>query len=151
MSTINIRQAVLSDIDAIVPLFSAYREFYGRAADLAGARNFLLQRFNHGESVLFIAEAAGVAVAFTQLYPSFSSVSLARTFLLNDLYVQPQYRRKGVASKLLAAAVEYCRALGAVRLTLSTATGNESAQALYASAGWKRDDKFYVYHLVVQP
>lgn len=151
MCNISVRQAVLSDIDAIVPLFSAYREFYGRAADLVGVRSFLLERFEHGESVLLVAEAGGVVVGFTQLYPSFSSVSLARTFLLNDLYVQPQHRRKGVASKLLAAAVDFCRALGAVRLTLSTATGNESAQALYAAAGWKRDEKFYVYHLVVQP
>jgi hypothetical protein len=55
MSNITVRQAVLADLEALVPLFDGYRQFYGRPNDTSAAREFLLARFNHGESVLFIA------------------------------------------------------------------------------------------------
>lgn len=149
MSNIAVRQAVLSDLEALVPLFDGYRQFYGRPSDIPAAREFLLARFNHGESVLFIAHEDNTPVGFTQLYPSFSSVSLARVFVLNDLFVHEQARRKGAASKLMTAAIEFAKSLGAVRVSLSTATANETAQALYQSAGCKRDEQFFVYHLAI--
>lgn len=149
MSTITVRQAVLSDLEMLAPLFDGYRQFYGRETDVHAAREFLLARFNHGESVLFIAFDNSAPVGFAQLYPSFSSVSLARTFVLNDLFVHEHARRNGVASKLMSAAVEFAGALGAVRLSLSTATSNETAQALYQSTGWKRDEQFFVYHFAI--
>ena len=70
-------------------------------------------------------------------------------FVLNDLFVREQARRKGVASKLMSAAADYAKSLGAVRLMLSTATDYEAAQALYRSAGWKRDEQFFVYQLAL--
>lgn len=150
MSNITVRQAGLSDLEALVPLFDGYRRFYGCPSDISAAREFLLARFNHGESILFIAHEDDAPVGFTQLYPSFSSVSLARVFVLNDLFVHKQARRKGIASKLVSAALESASALGAVRVSLSTATTNEAAQALYRSAGWKRDERFYVYHFATR-
>ncbi len=149
MNTITVRQAVLSDLEALAPLFDSYRQFYGRACDLPAATSFLSDRFNHNESVLFIAHEGYKAVGFTQLYPSFSSVSLARIFVLNDLFVDESARRKGVASKLMTAAVEYASSLGAIRVSLSTAITNEAAQTLYQSAGWQRDEQFLVYHFTV--
>jgi GNAT superfamily N-acetyltransferase len=149
MNNITIRQAVVSDIDALAPLFDSYRQFYGRESDIRAAREFLLARFNHGESVVFIAHDANVPIGFAQLYPSFSSVSLARTFVLNDLFVRESSRRKGAASLLLAAAVEFGKSLAAARLSLSTAVSNETAQALYQSAGWRRDEQFFVYHYAI--
>lgn len=149
MSNISLRQAALSDLDELVPLFDAYRQFYGRASDVDAVRAFLLARFNHGESVLFLAREDHVAIGFAQLYPSFSSVSLARTFILNDLFVAPQARRKGVGSKLLAAAVEFAQTVAAVRISLSTATTNDTAQALYQAAGWTRDEQFVVYQFTL--
>ena len=148
--SIQTRQACVADIALLVPLFDAYRVFYGKSSDVALARSFLLERFQHNQSVLFIAlQTNGAAVGFTQLYPSFSSVSAARTFILNDLYVVPEARRSGVAVKLLEAAANYGRAVGAVRLSLSTAMDNETAQALYVSQGWVRDTKFYAFNLLL--
>lgn len=73
MTSIIVRQAVLSDLAALAVLFDGYRQFYGRPSDVDAAKEFLAARFNHGESVLFIAFEDGVPVGFTQLYPSFSS------------------------------------------------------------------------------
>ena len=144
-----IRQATIHDVEQLVPLFDGYRQFYGRESDLRAAREFLLARFNNDESTVFIAHEGERAIGFTQLYPSFSSISLARIFILNDLFVHEEARRKGVASALMAAAVKFATALGAARLSLSTATSNDAAQALYQSAGWKRDDQFLVYDLEI--
>lgn len=148
---IQIRQAVLSDLESIAFLFDAYRQFYGRSSDITGARVFLLERFNHGESVIFIAFLGADPVGFTQLYPSFSSVSLARIFILNDLFVSPDVRKKGVAKKLMHAASEFAKSLGAVRMSLSTSVSNQTAQALYESIGWEKDEQFYHYHFATTP
>jgi len=150
MRTITVRQATLADLDALIPLFDGYRQFYGRPADSIAAREFICARFNHGESVLFIAHDDENPIGFSQLYPSFSSVSLARVFVLNDLFVHEKARRNGVGTKLIAAATDFAKTVGAIRLTLSTATTNAVAQSVYAAAGWKRDEQFRVYHLALQ-
>ena len=148
MTHIVARQAIFSELDAVVPLFDAYRQFYNQASDLPGARAFLRDKFNHGESVIFLAWEGSTPVGFTQLFPSFSSVSMARTFVLNDLFVAPSHRRQGVGALLLDAAVAHGRALGAVRLSLTTNIANVTAQATYEARGWQRDQAFYAYHFV---
>jgi GNAT superfamily N-acetyltransferase len=151
MTGVTVRQAALADLDALAPLFDGYRQFYGQSSDLPGARKFLLERFERGESVIFIAEMGDSAIGFTQLYPSFSSVSMARIFILNDLFVAPHGRGHGAGKGLLNAAAQYARSVGAVRLTLATAVTNVPAQTLYESAGWQRDEEFYVYNLPTRP
>jgi ribosomal protein S18 acetylase RimI-like enzyme len=148
ITNIQTRLASVADLDLIAPLFDAYRAFYGEASDLARARAFLLERFQHSQSILFIATHNNdVAIGFTQLYPSFSSVSVARIFILNDLYVTPAARRSGAAARLLKTAANYGRAVGAKQLVLSTAVSNEPAQALYVAEGWIRENSFYEYSL----
>ena len=142
-----VRQATVADIDHLVPLFDGYRQFYRQASEQDRIRRFLLDRFEHNQSVIFLAEVGGVAVGFTQLYPSFSSGALARIYVLNDLFVDPSARRVGVGAALLGAAADYGRRLGALRLVLSTELTNTSAQALYEKLGWKRHTDFYTYLL----
>jgi ribosomal protein S18 acetylase RimI-like enzyme len=145
MKTLNVRRAHSSDLEALARLFDDYRQFYGCSSDVPAARKYLLERFTNEESVLFIALEGERSVGFAQLYPSFSSLSLARIFILNDLYVSPEGRRKGVGTQLLHAVDQYAKERGAVRLTLSTAATNLPAQALYRSEGWKKDEQFVVY------
>lgn len=148
--TTTIRQATVHDLDAVVPLFDAYRQFYRQPADPERARWFLAQRFAHHESVILLAlDESGDAVGFTQLYPLFSSISATRKYLLNDLYVVPAARRTGAARQLVVAAAEFARANGAASLSLSTAVDNLAAQALYESLGWTRDEGFYEYNLAL--
>jgi GNAT superfamily N-acetyltransferase len=142
-----VRQADLTDLDMLVPLFDAYRQFYGRPGNLEGARRFLLERFERRESVIFLALQGDKAIGFTQLYPSFSSGAMARIFILNDLFVIPEGRRQGAGSALLQAASAYARRMGAIRLSLSTEISNTAAQSLYEMRGWKRDTVFCAYQL----
>lgn len=134
-----IRQATLCDLEQVVPLFAAYRQSYGKSSDSEQARSFLQSRISNQESIIFVAlDAHDQGVGFTQLYPSFSSVRLARIYILNDLFVYPTVRRLGIATQLLASAATYARAAGAARLSLSTAITNKTAQALYERCGWQR-------------
>jgi len=146
MSEITVRQAVLADLDQLAVLFDQYRQFQGQPTDLAAARDFLRARFDHGESVVFLAWEGAQPVGFAQLYPSFSSVSLKRVFILNDLLVAEAGRRKHVATHLLAAVEAYAWSLNAARVTLNVARSNVTAQALYAASGWQQDEQFFMYH-----
>ncbi|HEY8615817.1 GNAT family N-acetyltransferase [Phenylobacterium sp.] len=147
--TVEIRHASIADLDAVTPLFDGYRQFYGQPSDLAVARDFLQDRFRHMDSAILLAVADGQPAGFTQLYPSFTSVGCARIFVLNDLFVAPAHRGKDVGGRLLDAAAEFGRRMGAVRLTLSTAVDNHTAQSVYAHKGWARSDAFLTYNLAL--
>ncbi|NGZ10273.1 MAG: GNAT family N-acetyltransferase [Nitrospira sp. LK70] len=142
-----VRQASIQDVDRLGPLFDAYRQFYGQQADQIVARQFLNDRLTRNESVVLVAEnGGGAAVGFVQLYPTFSSILAAPMYLLSDLFVIPEARRRGVGTRLLASAAETARTAGAVRLELATAITNRSAQRLYEAMEWQRDE-FYLYGL----
>ena len=148
MVDIRIVRAERKDLDDLVPLFDGYRQFYGQRSDLAAARAFLRDRIERDESVIYLAytkprEAAG----FTQLYPSFSSISLRPLWILNDLYVRSDVRRGGVGRALLERARQHAIETAAKGLVLSTGVTNKAAQTLYESCGWQRDDEFFQYHL----
>src|ERR1051326_3586749 len=96
-----VRQATVSDLEELVPLFNGYRQFYRQASEPDRIRKFLLDRFEHNQSIIFIAVKEGRAIGFTQLYPSFSSAALARIFILNDLFVDPGVRHIGAGAALL--------------------------------------------------
>ena len=102
---IGVRQASPEDVDRLAPLFDAYRQFYERPADLALAHEFLAQRLTRGESTIFVQED-GELLGFVQLYPLFSSTALVpgRLWLLNDLFVVPAARGRGVGRQLMARA-----------------------------------------------
>ena len=146
VSSISVRQAVFSDLEALAKLFNQYRVFQGKASDLQAAAAFLQARFDHGESVVFLASEGATPLGFAQLYPIYSSTALARVFILNDLFVQEDGRRKGVGSQLLSAVESYAWSHGAARVTLNVAIENTSGQALYEAQGWSKDAQFFMYH-----
>lgn len=144
---VSTRLATLDDLDALTPLFADYRAFYAQPHDLDTARTFLHARLLRGESTVILAHLDGTPAGFTQLYPLFSSVRAARTFLLNDLFVAAHARRHGVAQALLSAAAAFGRAEGAIRLELETMPDNHAAQALYRTEGWVQYDETLRFQL----
>ena len=134
-----ISRAGPADLDALATLFDAYRTFYGQTPDLPLARQWLRERLRFGESVMLVAKRGGTVVGFVQLYPMFSSVRTARTWILNDLYVDAGARRRGVARALLDASAAFARGDGAAGISLETTQDNAAARALYRAAGWNED------------
>ena len=147
-----IHQATVADLDLVAPLFDAYRQFYRLAPDLAVAHAFIAERLRQGDSVIFIASEGLVPLGFVQLYPVFSSTTArpGRLWLLNDLYVAATARGKGAGRALMERAREHAIATEAVGLFLQTARDNSTAQRLYESLGYRRDDHFLVYELSVR-
>jgi N-acetylglutamate synthase-like GNAT family acetyltransferase len=144
-----VRRATVDDVDMVAPLFDAYRQFYDQPADLPASRAFLRDRLSRDESVVLVAEDAGIPVGFTQLYPMFSSVSLGPIYVLNDLFVAPNARQRGVGAQLLGAARALGGKEGAHYLELSTAVDNP-AQRLYEDCDWVLDREFLHYELLLR-
>jgi len=139
--------ASVEHLEALCLLFDQYRVFYQQASDLDAARLFLKKRFEDRDSIIFAASEHDQIVGFTQLYPSFSSVSLKRVWILNDLFVAFPHRMKGVARLLMATAKQYAQETGAIRIILSTQQSNHAAQALYDSLGYEKEEVFHHYSL----
>jgi GNAT superfamily N-acetyltransferase len=142
--SIEIKKAGAEDVSLVAALFDAYRVFYKQHSNVTAAVNFLQDRLNKNESVIFIAFADDAAVGFCQLYPIFSSVGLQRTWLLNDLYVNENARGQGIASALLQKAKEWGTETHSRGLLLQTNADNTTAQKVYEKNGWvKLNDFFY--------
>jgi ribosomal protein S18 acetylase RimI-like enzyme len=144
---LEVTRASITDLDALAPLFDGYRVFYQQPSDPPRARAFMEERLRNDDSVIFLARDTDTrdALGFTQLYASFSSVSTARIWILNDLFVSPTARTRGVGRALMDRATAHARESGAIRLELSTAKTNHTAQRLYEAIGYKRDEVFYRY------
>lgn len=136
-----ITRAGIQEVEELTPLFDGYRVFYKQESDLEGAKKFLLERLSRDESVIFIAKHStkNSLLGFVQLYPTFSSVRMRRKWILNDLFVAEEFRRKGAGLALMKTAESFAREGGAVCLILDTARNNAIAQNLYESMGYKKD------------
>jgi ribosomal protein S18 acetylase RimI-like enzyme len=144
-------RAVAADVDDVASLLDAYRQFYGQAPDAHAACAFIDARVRRSESIIFLSRdnASGAALGFTQLYPAFSSVAARRIWILNDLFVAPDARRRGVARALMQAARAFATEAGAIRLVLETAEDNHSAQKLYEALGYVRESGTRHYTLTL--
>jgi len=126
--------------------FDKYRVFYHQPSDIALARQFLQQRLSNNESVIFAAvdnqNGEAIPAGFTQLYPLYSSVRVQKNWVLNDLYVEADYRNQGVGRKLIEAAIHFAKGEGATYIQLETMPDNITAQRLYESIGFEQYNPF---------
>lgn len=141
MSTV--RTAALADLDDVTALFCAYLEFYGVQREPADAREFLRERMASGESLVLLARTPeGAPAGFAQVYFTFSSLSLARVWTFNDLYVDAAARGLGLGRALVREVCRRAAEAGALRVQGETAVDNHTAQALYADEGFEVDEGF---------
>lgn len=140
-----IRISTIEDIEQLAVLFDEYRQFYAQQSNIEKAKNFLSDRMNNNESVIFVAENENKLVGFIQMYPTFSSVSMKRDIIMNDLYVFPSHRKKGLGKALLEAAKKFCSDNHCKGLWVETAVDNP-ARNIYEKLGWEKDVSFVHYY-----
>lgn len=141
-----VRRATLEDLNQLAVLFDEYRQFYGASSNLKQSYNFLKQRFENKESVIFIHVKDDVFTGFVLLYLGFSSVACSNYYILDDVYVTPIYRRQGSARQLIDTAILFARHESALRISLETQKTNVESQRLYESMGFIQDDAFLTYY-----
>lgn len=141
----SIRQATINDVAAVAVLFNQYRIFYRKQSDVDGAIAFLVARIQNNESVIFVAERDGEMLGFTQLYPLFSSTNMKRLWLLNDLFVDENYRGQGISVQLIERAKRLCQETNAHGMMLETAKTNTIGNHLYPRAGFNLDAQHNYY------
>ena len=143
---IKIQQATLHHLGPLALLFDQYRVFYKKGSDVASATNFLRERIEKNESVIFVSfDDAHVMTGFTQLYPLFSSTRMKQLWLLNDLFVEERFRGKGFSIALIEKAKEWCYQTGACGLLLETAKSNTIGNNLYPRTGFVLDEDHNYY------
>ena len=141
-------KATADELPLLAPLFDLYRQFYHQRPNPEGGLSFLRDRISRNESVLFLAlDNQNNGLGFTQLYPSFSSVSMKRLWILNDLFVAEDARHQGVAEALIRRCEAYGRETNSKGLVLETATDNIPAQTLYRKLGWNKEEEFDRYYI----
>jgi ribosomal protein S18 acetylase RimI-like enzyme len=158
-SNISIQLASSRDISHVVHLFNAYRAFYGEAPDEARALTFIRDRialasaqppgqFSVAQYFLaWIDSGEGrQAIGFMHLMPSTNTLAMRPIWFLEDLYVEPSARRKGIATAFLKHAEEFAQKTGAERLTLATAHDNATAQSVYRKLGYVREEHLWTFH-----
>lgn len=146
-AAVQVQRAGFSQLDEVTPLFEDYLRFYGKSVASVDARRFIADRLENQDSVILVAMFEQRLQAFAQLFPSFASLSLAPSWILNDLYVAQAARGHGIGKALMQAARDLAVGSGAAEIFLQTARENSSARCLYEQLGYQRDDDFLVYTL----
>ena len=141
-----VRRATVEDLKPLAILFDEYRQFYGASSDLQRSFQFLKQRFENEESVIFIHVKDDVLTGFILLYLGFSSVACSTYYILDDVYVTPTYRRQGSAKQLIDTAILFAQHQNAQRISLQTQKNNYQSHELYEQMGFVKDNEFQAYH-----
>lgn len=144
---LNLFQATPPFLEPASALFDLYRQFYGQPSDMEGARRFIGERLEKGDSAIFLAYSGDYPVGFFQLYPSFTSAWMQRVWILNDIYVVESARKGGLGRMLMKRAIAYAKETGAKRITLNTAKDNLPAQKFYEATGFRQETVFWSYTL----
>jgi ribosomal protein S18 acetylase RimI-like enzyme len=143
-----IQKATINELDSVSELFDLYRVFYEQPSNLEAAKDFIRNRMVNEESVIFLAQEGDISLGFVQLYPSFSSVSMKRSWVLNDLYVKKEARGKGVGEGLMQAALRFAEETGAKGVLLETGKENTTAQSLYEKIGFIKETNYFYYYTI---
>jgi GNAT superfamily N-acetyltransferase len=130
-----------ASVTRLLPLMRGYCDFYSvqpsDAALLAMSRALIADPVHEG--VQLLATADGVDAGFATLFWSWETTSSGRIGVMNDLFVTPACRGRGVSSVLISACLDRCRDHGAVRMVWQTAVDNLAAQAVYDHVGATRE------------
>jgi GNAT superfamily N-acetyltransferase len=94
-----------------------------------------------------IAEVDGAAAAAALWFRNFSTWDGVAGIYLEDLFVRPQFRRRGLARKMLATLARECVANGYTRLSWAVLDWNVNAIALYDAVGGKPQSEWITYRV----
>jgi len=138
-------------MDQFVTVVDEYRNFCGFNVSPEATKAFFETLHKEKKATTFIAVSKEDDVmGFVNLYPSYSTLSLRKIWILNDLGVSSKYRRLGVAQALIKKSIEFAKASDAIRIELKTEKTNCNAQTLYSQMGFQADQNNIYYRVPVE-
>jgi GNAT superfamily N-acetyltransferase len=145
------RKATSNDVEHLSELFNAYRMFYQKASAIQSAKTFLEDRISNKDSEIFVAQnTTNKLVGFVQLYPLFSSTRMKKFWLLNDLFVHPEFRGNGISIGLIQKAKDLVLESKACGMYLETEKSNLIGNHLYPKTGFELNTSVNFYEWNVQ-
>jgi GNAT superfamily N-acetyltransferase len=133
---VEIRPAREDEVEELMPLMRAYCEFYESSPTDDGLRTMLSTLIAEpSQGAVFIGRDGGSAVGVATLDWKWSSLKGARMGYLEDLFVDPEARGKGIADALIEVCADRCRELGMPAMQWATAPDNLRAQEVYNRTG----------------
>jgi GNAT superfamily N-acetyltransferase len=147
--TENIRRVIAEDTADITAMIHALAEFE-RAADQCTITETQISTALFGNSPTVhghVAEVDGEVAAMALWFLNFSTWDGVAGIFLEDLFVRPKFRRRGLARGLLAALAAECRDNGYTRLSWAVLNWNSDAIALYDGIGAQPQREWTTYRL----
>ena len=151
MTNITLRRAEREDAETVIGLIIALAEFENLPPPDAEAQA-RLREDGFGDTPKFevvLAEAEGAAgsVGYALLFPTYSTFLARPSLYLEDLFVLPEYRKRGIGKALLRHCVRAAHERGFGRLEWSCLDWNTNAQAMYESLGARRMKEWFLYRM----
>jgi GNAT superfamily N-acetyltransferase len=134
---LKIRPAQEQDIDAIFDLIRGLAA-YEKLSDRVTGNSELLRSHLFGERVYaeaIVAELGAQTVGFALFFPTYSTFLTQPGIHLEDVFVQPEYRRQGVGKALMTAIAKIAHDRGCGRLEWSVLDWNQNAIEFYQRFG----------------
>lgn len=131
------------DLGELLPLMRAYCDFYEVAPSDDDLRALALTLIEHPDTSgvqLIARDGDGVATGFATIFWSYSTLSACAIGVMNDLYVAPGARGRGLGAALIEACEAHCAQHGVGILEWETAPDNKRAQAVYDRMGAERSE-----------
>ena len=146
---IEIRRAVPADTELLLSLVDALADYEKVPRPDAAAKQRLV-RDGFGPTPRFqayFAEQNGRTIGYALTIETYSSFLAAPTLYLEDIFVLPEERRRGVGKALFRFLAGEALRRGCARMEWAVLTWNQSAIDFYEGAGAQRVDHWYVYRL----
>ena len=148
-SSVTIRPCVESDAATIADLvrqLAVYERL--EAFAVATPDDFRLHLFGpHPAAEAIVAELAGEAVGFALFFPTFSTFRGRPGMFLEDVFVRPEYRGRGIGKALLASVARCAVERQCGRLEWSVLDWNAPAIAFYKAAGARPLDDWTIFRV----
>ena len=147
--SVTIRDATKDDVPLILSFIRELAE-YEKLLDEVVATEANVTETLFGKTPraeVIIAEQNGGPVGFALFFHNYSTFIGGPGIYLEDLYVRPQFRRRGLARKLLATLARECVDHGYTRLSWAVLDWNIHAIALYDGVGGRPQSEWITYRV----
>jgi len=136
----NVRTATSDDREVVLELAAEFHEFAGYSFDASVQQAVEELAARHRWGVILLADQNDQSVGYGAVCYGFSVEFGGRDAFIDELYVRPSARGRGVGRALLEEMIGHCRVLGIRAVHLEVDHGNDQAAALYERLGFERQD-----------